>query len=187
MKKEGAASSFPGIYAPIAAEKLLSAFEAAPVRMERALEGLTPPELSARPIPGKWAIQEIVAHVADSETCGALRIRLALAQPGSLLPAYDQDRFAEALGYGDLDAAGLAGTLELFGRLRAHSARLFRRARASDWALESRHAQWGPVTVRQLLELYADHGERHLAQILERRRMLGRPLALEPLLPERLY
>jgi len=67
------------------------------------------------------------------------------------------------------------------------SGSLFARAPEAAWARTGRHAEWGEMTLRQLLELYADHGERHLSQILARREALGRPLAMDPLLPERLY
>jgi uncharacterized damage-inducible protein DinB len=189
MRKASAAAvpGFPTLYRDLATETLLSVFEAAPGRIASAVAGLRPEELSARPIAGKWTIQEIVCHVADSEICGALRIRLTLAQPGSPLPAYDQDRFARGLAYGEFDRALFSDTLDLFARLRSVSARLFRRADASAWSRTGDHHEWGTVTLRQLLELYADHGERHLSQILERRRAIGRPLALEILLPERLY
>ncbi len=182
-----AVTDFPTVYREIATETLLSVYEAAPARIAGAVEGLGPEELSARPIPGKWSIQEIVCHVADSETCGALRFRLALAQPGSALPAYDQDRFADALAYAEFDRSLFSDTLDLFGRLRSLSARLLRRADASAWGNTGDHREWGTVTLRQLLEIYADHGERHLAQILDRRRAIGRPLSLALLLPERLY
>jgi len=187
MTPVAAASGFPNVYRDVPTDRLLSVFGAAPSRIARAMEGLGPEELSARVVAGKWTIQEIVCHVADSETCGALRIRLTLAQPGGPLPAYDQDRFAAGLDYAAFDGALVAETLDLFARLRSVSGRLLSRAPGSAWSRSGRHAQWGEVTLRQLLELYADHGERHLFQILERRRALGRPLAMDLLLPERLY
>jgi uncharacterized damage-inducible protein DinB len=182
-----AVRKFSDAYSAIATETLLSAYEAAPERIARAIAGLSPEELSRRVLPGKWTIREIVAHVADSEICGALRIRLTLSQPGSPLPAYDQDRFAGALAYAEFDATLLSETLELFGRLRAVTSRLLRRAGDADWKLTGIHREWGEMTLRQLLELYADHGERHLSQILERRRAIGRPLDFELLLATRLY
>ena len=187
MTTAASISAFPGVYRDIPTDRLLAAFGAAPSRIARAIEGLGTAELSADVAPGKWSIQEIVCHVADSETCGALRFRLTLAQPGGPLPAYDQDRFAAALEYARFDETLVRETLDLFARLRSVSGRLLSRAPESAWSLASRHAQWGEVTLRQLLELYADHGERHLAQILERRRAIGRPLAMDALLPERLY
>lgn len=184
-----AISTFPAAYRDLPTDRLLAVFGEAPARLARAIDDLGPEELGARVVPGKWSIQEIVCHLADSETCGALRIRLVLAQPGGPLPAYDEKRFAAALAYASFDGELVRETLDLFGRLRSVSKRLFFRAPESAWSRTSRHAEFGDVTLRQLLELYADHGERHLSQILERRQALGRPLAppLGALLPERLY
>jgi hypothetical protein len=182
-----APAAFPDGYREISTQRLLAVYEAAPGRFTQAAEGLDAAELGARVIPGKWTIQEILCHVADSEVVGAVRIRKALAEPGSPFPGYDQDRFASGLGYADFDAALVRDTLDLFSRHRSISARLLRRAAPAAWENAGIHGEWGPVTLRQLLELYADHGERHLDQLLGRRVQLGKPLALEPLLPERLY
>ncbi|HEY7111976.1 MAG TPA: DinB family protein [Thermoanaerobaculia bacterium] len=184
-----AASTFPAAYRDLPTNRLLAVFGQAPARVARAIDDLGPAEIGARVISGKWTIQEVVCHLADSETCGALRIRLALAQPGGPLPAYDEKRFAAELAYASFDSEGMRETLDLFARLRSVSKRLLARVPAEAWGRTSRHAEFGDVTLRQLLELYADHGERHLSQILERRLALGRPLAppLEALLPERLY
>jgi hypothetical protein len=96
---------FPDLYRAKSTESLLAIYEAAPQRFARAIEDLSPEELSQRVFPGKWTIREIVAHVADSELCGALRIRLVLSQSRPPLPAYDQDRFAGALAYAEYDSA----------------------------------------------------------------------------------
>jgi hypothetical protein len=186
-KKPQASDAFPDVYREIATERLLQAFEAAPRRIGLAIEGLEPATLSARPIPERWSIQEIVCHVADSETVASVRFRLALAQPGALFPGYDQERFAAGLAYAKFDAPLVRDTFELFSRLRSITSRLLLRLGPSDWDRSGLHPEWGQMSVRQLLELYADHGERHLDQILERRAKLGRPLAMEQLLPIRLY
>jgi hypothetical protein len=77
--------------------------------------------------------------------------------------------------------------LRLFRAHRHATSELFAEATPEEWRREGIHPEWGPLSLRQLLELYADHGERHLVQILERRQILGRPLELTPLLPQRLY
>jgi hypothetical protein len=188
MQKGGAAvAGFPDLYREIPTERLFEAYTAAPRRFDLALDGLAEADLLARPRPGKWSIQEIVCHVADSETCGALRFRLAIAQPGGALPSYDQDRFAAGLAYAAFDRDLFERTRELFRNLREVSAGLLRAASPSAWERTSRHHQWGDVTLRQLLELYADHGERHLEQVLDRRAALGKNLSIGPMLPDRLY
>lgn len=182
-----APAAFPSVYQEISTDRLLSVFEAAPRRIGLALEALDGATLSARPIPEKWSIQEIVCHVTDSETVAAIRFRLALAQPGAALPGYDQEAFAAGIAYGNFDPPLVRDTFDLFSRLRAIASRLLRRLAPAAWDRSGVHPQWGPLSVRQLLELYADHGERHLEQILERRAKIGKPLAMERLLPVRLY
>ncbi len=189
MRKEilEAPATFPDGYQDISTERLLAVYEAGPRRLGQSLEGLDAADLGARVIPDKWTIQEVLCHVTDSETVGAIRFRQALAEPGARFPGYDQDRFASGLAYAGFDASLLRDTLDLFARLRSVSARLLRRAAPKAWDNAGIHAEWGEVTLRQLLELYADHGERHLEQVLERRAKLEKPLAMERLLPVRLY
>jgi uncharacterized damage-inducible protein DinB len=181
-------ASFPDTYAALAAERLRDAFSAAPRRIEAALDGLSEDEFRARPIPGKWSVHEIVIHLTDSECLGAVRIRQALGDDGrARFPGYDENRWAAALRYQDRSPAVRATALALFRAQREASAELFAAASPEEWRREGIHPEWGPVTLRQLLELYADHGERHLEQILERRRLLGRALTVPSLLPTRLY
>jgi hypothetical protein len=183
----GTFAAFPDVYREISTERLLAFYEAAPRRLALALESLGPNDLGARVVPGKWTIGEIICHVVDSETVGWLRMRKALAEPGAALPGYDQDRFAAGVGYADFDPALVRDTLDLFGRLRSISSRLLRRATPDSWQRAGVHPEWGELTLRQLLELYADHGERHLEQVLDRRHRLGKPLTMDRPLPQRLY
>jgi len=185
-------ASFPHTYAALSTEHLREAFSAAPRRIAAALDRLSEDELRARPIPGKWSIHEIAMHVTDSECVGAVRIRQALGNTDggggrARFPGYDQDCWAEALRYQDHSPAIRATALRLFRAHREASAELFASASPAEWRREGIHAEWGVLTLRQLLELYADHGERHLEQILERRRLLGRALTVPLLLPNRLY
>lgn len=184
-------ASFPDTYAELSTERLRDAFSAAPRRIEAGLDGLSEEELRARPIPGKWSIHEIAMHVTDSECLGAVRIRQALAggRDGerAVFPGYDQDRWAAVHRYQGRSPAMRDTMLRLFRAHREASSELFAAASPEEWRREGLHPEWGPVTLRQLLELYADHGERHLDQILERRRLLGRALTVPSLLPTRLY
>jgi len=178
---------FPEVYSKLTTEELLQAYAAGPERIRRVLAGLMDADLIARPRPGKWSIQEIAAHVTDSELIGAGRIRLTYAQPGGNLAFYNQDVWCQALGYQNFDSAGLDVILQLFEALRATTARIFRAANEEDWRKTGVHREFGHVTLRHLLELYADHSERHLEQILQIRELLGKPLQFPLLLKTRLY
>lgn len=134
---------------------------------------------------------EIVLHVADSELIGAARVRMVLGVGAAgevpLLPGYNQDAWARELGYRGADGSRLDGALALFEALRASTLALFPAMDSPAWGWAGTHPESGRVTLRNLLELYADHSERHLDQIVERRERVGAPIGLPPLLPRRLY
>jgi uncharacterized damage-inducible protein DinB len=180
-------STFPS-YSQYTTAELQRAYSAAPDHLRSAVSGLSHEELHAHPRPGKWSIIEIARHLADSEVVGAGRIRSAWSEPGSNFVGYNQDRWAAALAYQTTDSVGLDVTLSLFEALRRATVVVFQRASQNDWLHRwGMHPEHGPITLRNLLELYADHGERHLGQILALRTLLGRPLELPVFLPERLY
>lgn len=180
--------TFPETYRAMETGHLLDVYARGPERLHRALDGLSDDALRARPIQGKWSVLEIAVHVADSEMVGAVRIRMVLAGPGEpVLPGYDQDRWSQRLGYRDVKAPHLARALESFAALRAATLPLLAAASPDDWSAAGIHPGRGRLTLRNLLELYADHSERHIEQIVALRGRLGTPVELEALLPERLY
>ena len=184
----GIASSFPDTYTEIPTAELLHAFEAGPARLKLATVGLSAAERTARPIPGKWSINELILHVVDSELMGASRVRLAFTSPGTPVAGYDQARWATMFDYQDATDTDVREAFVLFEALRRHSLNVFMRLTPREWTdAHVEHPEHGPVSLRNLLELYADHSERHVAQVLARRELLGRPLELPCLLPGRLY
>lgn len=180
-------NAFPTTYESVTTAALMQAFQRGPDQVEASLEGLDDGDLRAPVVKGKWTIQEIVLHVADSEIMGAARFRQALAQSDRDFAFYAQDVWATELGYGEAGRDDMTAALAMFRALRRTTARLLDAASDDDWAKTGNHPEVGVITVRQLLELYADHSERHVAQILERRRRLGKPVGLPLLLAERLY
>ena len=179
--------SFPD-YSYYATPQLLAAFASGPARMRQAVDGLTDEECRARSRgPAKWSIHEIVIHTADSEMQGTFRIRKVWSEPSPLLPVYDQDAWVREIDYQSEDAAARERALTLLALFREQTLLLFRRATAADWEKSGTHPEYGTVTLRNLLELYADHVERHVDQILDSRARLGRSLEMQPLLPRRLY
>ncbi len=180
-------ADFPDAYRGISTGDLLTVYKAGPTRLGGILAGLTDEELKARPREDKWSIQEIAMHIADAEIMGAARLRQALAEPGASFALYNQDAWTRALGYQSRDRKALENAVRLFSALRTGSTLLLETAKEQDWTKWGNHADWGPLTVRQLLELYADHGERHIEQIVAARALLGNTLIVPRLLPKRLY
>lgn len=183
----GQTLAFPEVLANVSTAELVNVYEAGPARIRQSLVGLGSVQLRAHPRTGKWSIAQVVLHLTDSEIMGAGRIRLALAQPGAPVTGYDQDIWANELRYDRRDHAAIATAFHLFSALRDATTSLFREASRADWDKTVSHPEWGPLTLRQLLELYADHSERHIEQILHMRQLLGTPTEMPMLLTTRLY
>lgn len=179
-KPEKTADSHPAL----STETLLAVFAATPVRLTGALAGLTDKDLAARPISNKWSIREITFHLADSEIMAAARFRQAMTDSDRTFSYYDQDVWASHFDYQNADRCALDDAVALFAALRATTTRLLQRLPADRWVRSGFHPERGDMSVRQLLESYAEHGEAHLMQLIERRRLIGKPLDLAPLLPD---
>jgi hypothetical protein len=140
----------------------LSLLAAAPATLEALLD-VVPPQLGARrPAPGRWSIQEIVAHLADDELVGAYRIRLILADPGTEIQAFDQERWTETGRYASTDPRQ---SLSLFRVLREANLTLLQQLSPDEWERAGVHAERGVESIRDIATYYAGHDLNHFAQI----------------------
>jgi hypothetical protein len=133
-----------------------------PSALQRATRGLTGRELSKREAPNKWAVRHVVRHLADSEVVWGWRLRMVLAHDRPSITGYDQDLWADRLGYGDAD---VREALAEFAALRKGHLRLLKRAIPHDLDRVGVHAERGEESVRHMLRLYAGHDVLHLRQI----------------------
>ena len=133
-----------------------------PDALQRAIEGVSPAQLRQPEKPGKWSIAQVLQHLADSDLVWGWRVRLILAQDRPTITGYDQDQWADRLGY---DEAVPAQSLETFGVLRRANLRLIERASPMDLKRVGVHAERGEESVEHLLRLYAGHDLLHLQQI----------------------
>ena len=122
--------------------------------------------LDRQPAPGKWTIRQQAAHMADAELVSNARFRWVTAEPGVALPAWDQDKWADALGYGGQSPAEVVA---LTRRLRQSSAALLRSLPDEAWQRSGIHQERGVVTLLQLVESVAGHLEHHARHIRELR------------------
>lgn len=170
-------------YPTLATQKLIDIYALGPNRLRRTLAGLCEPDLKARPIEGKWSVQQIAIHLADSELMGATRFRQAITGSDRTFSFYHQEEWCNNFKYQEAEQAYLDDTIDLFDALRRTTASLLRHLPEDRWRCTGYHPERGNMSVRQLLENYAEHGEAHLMQIVQRRKLLGKPIALQPLLP----
>jgi len=127
-----------------------------------AIAGLSEAQLSQPESSGKWSVQQVVQHLADSDLVWGYRVRMVLAQDRPPLTGYDQDLWAERLHY---DRADPSDALELFAVLRRANLRLMDGASAVDLKRVGVHAERGEESLEHLCRLYAGHDLLHLRQI----------------------
>jgi hypothetical protein len=128
------------------------------------LTGVFGEEEDFTPAPGKWSVRQIVAHLADAELVVAHRFRQVIAEENPTIVAFDQDSWTRNLDYARRKPKQ---SLETFRRLRAENYELLKGLPASAYERAGNHTENGRMTLRQMLEVYADHAESHARQLQE--------------------
>src|SRR5688572_16145481 len=159
--KEEATAYTAAILGLLAEQKPLAVLKQTKSKLRRAVARLNTRQLRKREAPGKWSIAHVVQHLVDSETVWTWRIRLILAQDRPPLTGYDQDAWADRLGYETTD---VARALAEFAVLRDANMRLLSRAKPDDLRRVGIHSERGEETIAHLMKLYAGHDILHLNQ-----------------------
>ena len=141
---------------------LIQRYADGPSILEAALARVPAEAMKWRPAPGKWTVHEVIVHCGDSETNGSMRIRYLLGQEDALIVGYDQDRWANVLGYHDHP---LEPALAAVRAVRANTLPLLRRLTEAQWRSTGRHTEHTSYGAEKWLEIYAEHLEVHGRQI----------------------
>jgi uncharacterized damage-inducible protein DinB len=138
--------------------------------LHHAVTGLSPAQLRARPVAGKWSTLEVLAHVADMEGVFAERIKRIIAEEEPTFFDADTDLWASKLAYDQRDA-----TVELWliEATRRQLAGILRTLPESARSRRGTHSTAGPLTLEQLLTKVTSHLMHHVQFIDEKRRALG--------------
>lgn len=144
--------------------------EATGEALRDATAGVSEERLAEPERPGKWSVRQVLAHLADSEIVWAYRLRMVIAQDRPPLTGYDQDAWADRLGYAEWDPAE---SLETFGAVRRSNLGVLRRASDADLARVGLHAERGEESLEHMIRLYAGHDLLHLRQIERIRAVVG--------------
>lgn len=118
--------------------------------------------MAVPPRPDRWAVHEIIVHIADSEASSYVRCRRFLAEPGSTVLGYDESKWARQLHYQDQSTEE---SLELFKCLRRSSYALIVDMPESIWSNTVYHSESGFMTLDDWLVTYERHIPDHIAQM----------------------
>lgn len=154
----------------MALAKMIEDYLAGPAALRKAVSGMTPEQLKARPVPGKWSTLEVVCHLADFDPILADRMKRVIALDEPPLIGADENRFAAALAYHERD---LEEELTIVEKTRTQLARILRKLPEEALSRAGIHNERGKLTLEQLLATATRHIVHHLKYVEEKRRALG--------------
>lgn len=116
------------------------------------------------PIEDAWTIREHLAHVVDTEVNAFVRYRKCVAEPGSRVCTFDEERWKQNLGYADQP---LVESLSAFKVLRALAYRHLKTLDRTDWERYFVvHPERGRFSLDDWLSTYTDHIDVHAKYIV---------------------
>jgi uncharacterized damage-inducible protein DinB len=112
---------------------------------------------------GKWAVKQVLGHMADTERVFAYRA-LAFSREAVELPGFDQDVYVEQATFNSRSLEDIANE---FKTVRESSLYLFR-SMSDDQFLRKGIASGNAVSVRALAYMIAGHEMHHIKILKER-------------------
>lgn len=153
-------------------EPLIESYLQGPKLVREAVEGMTPDQLRAHPIAGKWSTLEVVCHLADFDPIMADRMKRIIAEVKPQLIGADENRFAEALSYHLRD---VNEELTIIDHTRRQMGRILQNLAPTAFQRTGLHSERGELTLQQMLQLAVNHIVHHVKFIHEKRQALGLP------------
>ena len=135
-----------------------------------AIEGVSESVLSRRPNEKDRAAKEIVCHLRDAEEFFMQRFQIILAKNEPEFPPSEPDRLAVERQYLRNDALE---ALSSFRKRREETLKFLRGLKPEQWDRAGIHPTRGPMTIKDYVELMANHGQIHLEQL--KRALAGQP------------
>ncbi len=139
---------------------LIDNFEAGGQKLRMAVTGLTQAEIVTRPDPGKWSIQQLVIHLADSDAIATDRMKRVIAEDNPTFLRADEQAYIDRL---HCDAQSLADAVTLFDLNRRQFSRVLRELDDVEFERVGIHnSDLSEITLSELIKTYSDHLAHHL-------------------------
>ena len=140
---------------------LIDRLAAQPTHLAAALSGMIDADYERPYRPGGWTVRQLVHHMADSHINAYVRAKLALTEDTPTIKPYGQDAWAA------LADSALSPLISLTLLTAVHERLVAVLRTVTDEQAERQllHPETGPITVGQLIALYAWHGDHHVAHL----------------------
>jgi DinB superfamily len=133
-----------------------------PSQVAELVQDLTPAQLTTHYLPKEWTVAQNVHHLVDSHMNSYIRCKLIATEEQPPLKPYDQDQWAN---FADANSADLTASLALLKNLHARWVIFWETLPENAWVRIGIHAAVGPMSLEQIVQVYAEHGEEHLEQM----------------------
>lgn len=159
-------------------QKLAQHYSRGGESLSLAIRGLTREDMfqappADQPELGKWTIQQVVIHLADSELVVADRMKRVIADEKPQLAAYDENRWMEHLLCDEQSADDAILQVEL---TRRQLGRVLAKLPDDAWQRTGQHSERGPLSLRQLVEGEIKHFDHHVKFIHAKRAAMGKEM-----------
>lgn len=142
-----------------------------PAALSSAVQGLTDAQLDTPYRDGGWTPRQITHHLADSHMNAFTRFKLGLTEDAPTIKPYAEAAWAETV---DARVAPVAPSLGIVEGVHQRLAMLLSSLDVAAFSRTIRHPEHkGPMSLTELLGLYAWHGRHHVTQITALRSRLG--------------
>jgi hypothetical protein len=141
---------------------MIDEIAAAPRNVAVLANGMTPEQLSTPYRPGGWTAAQVIHHLVDSHVNAYIRTRFTLAEDNFTVKPYDETRWAEFV---DAKSTEVAPSLAILGGLHARWTMLLRTLGPAEFERPLLHPERGPMTLGNLVQLYAWHGRHHAGHL----------------------
>ena len=142
----------------------VSSYTAQAEELERVISAASAETIVRQPGENRWSILQVICHLADAELLASVRIRRIITQDRTRLWGYQQEVWADRLGY---QQRKIETVLARFALLRHENGDLLADQPDAAWEQTAEHDLYGVLSLRQLIEDYLDHTSKHLNQIRE--------------------
>ena len=150
--------------------ELIDKYASGPSLLREAIKGMTPEQLDAAPIEGKWSTRQVVCHLVDFEPILTERILRILSEDNPPIRGASPDAFAASLFY---DKRDLETELVYLEAGRKWVTQILRNLSPEQFQRVGTHNERGEMTLEKLLTMYANHIPNHIKFIEEKRSALG--------------
>jgi uncharacterized damage-inducible protein DinB len=149
---------------------MIQEIAAAPSALAAAVKDLTDAQLDTPYRPGGWTPRQIVHHIADSHMNAYIRFKLGMTEDNPIIKPYDEKKWAETV---DSSSAPAALSLAIVDGVHRRWVQFLQSLDQPALARTVQHPDRGPMTLSDLLQLYAWHGKHHTAHITGLRQRMG--------------